>query len=67
MESLERARQAVQTLEDRDTISTAVGVHAARHAVTGNEAYDDLHDAAERAGVPLIELARLILKQRVSS
>jgi hypothetical protein len=37
-------------------------VHAARHAVTVSEAYDDLHDAAERAGVPLIELARLVLK-----
>jgi GAF domain-containing protein len=66
MGSLERARQAVQTLEDRDTITTAVGVHAARHALTVSEAYDNLHDAAERAGVPLIELARLVLKQRVS-
>jgi AmiR/NasT family two-component response regulator len=67
MGSLERARHAVQTLEDRDTITTAVGVHAARHAVTVADAYDSLHDAAERAGVPLVELARLVLQQRVSS
>jgi GAF domain-containing protein len=67
MTSMERAKQAVQTLEDRDTISTAAGAHAARHGLTIDEAYDSLQNAAARADVPLIELARLVLKQRVSS
>jgi GAF domain-containing protein len=67
MGSLERAREAVQTLEDRDTITTAAGVYAVRHNVTVDDGYDNLRDAAERAGVPLVELARLVLQQRVSS
>jgi GAF domain-containing protein len=67
MASMERARQSVQTLQDRDTIYTAVGAHAARHSLTIDAAYDSLRAAAERADVPLIELAQLVLKQRVSS
>jgi GAF domain-containing protein len=66
MASRERATRAVQTLQDRDIISTAVRLHATRNGLTVSEAYSGLHDAAERADVPLIELAKLVLQQRVS-
>lgn len=64
MASVGRARQAVQTLDERDTINTAVGVLAARHRMSTSEAYDSLIDAADRAGVSPAALADLVLRQR---
>jgi GAF domain-containing protein len=66
MSSLGRARQAVTTLDERDTIQTAAGVLAARHGMTLHVAHESLMDAAYRAGVPAAALAELVLRQRVA-
>lgn len=66
MASVGRARKAVQTLDERDTINTAVGVLAARHRMSVSEAYDSLLDAANRAGISPLALADLVLRQRVT-
>jgi len=66
MASVGRARKAVQTLEERDTINTAVGVLSARHRMSVSEAYDSLLDAANRAGISPLALADLVLRQRIT-
>jgi GAF domain-containing protein len=66
MASVDTARQAVTTLDERDRIHTAVGVLAARHGMTPSEAQQSLTDAATRAGVPVIALADLVLRQGVT-
>jgi AmiR/NasT family two-component response regulator len=66
MASADRARQAVTTLDERDRINTAAGVLAVRHRMTPSEAQQSLVDAATRAGVPVIALADLVLRQGVT-
>jgi GAF domain-containing protein len=66
MSSVDRARQAVTTLDERDQIHTAAGVLAARHGITPSEAQQSLVDAATRAGVTVIALADLVLRQGVT-
>ena len=61
-----RARRAVTTLDERDRIHTAVGVLAARHGMTLTEAEHSLADAATRAGVHVIALADLVLRQGIT-
>jgi GAF domain-containing protein len=62
MASVGRARVAVKTLEDNDTISDAVNRLAALERVTKGEAEDRLYDAANRAGVTVLSLAKLLLR-----
>jgi GAF domain-containing protein len=64
MASVGRARVAVKTLEDHDTIVEAVNRLAAIERVTPAEAEDRLYDAANRAGVDTLSLARLLLETR---
>ncbi|HYO31773.1 MAG TPA: GAF and ANTAR domain-containing protein [Nocardioidaceae bacterium] len=66
MASIGRARKAVQTLDERDTINTAVGVLSARHRISVNDAYNRLLDAANRAGISPLALADLVLRQRAT-
>jgi GAF domain-containing protein len=66
MASLGRARQAVTTLDERDRINTAAGVLAARHGMTVTQAHESLVDCATRAGVPVVALADLVLRQGVT-
>jgi GAF domain-containing protein len=66
MSSLGRARRAEKALEDRDKVDTAVGILAARQRVSPSEAYDNLIDAAARAGVSATALAEAVLRQRVT-
>jgi GAF domain-containing protein len=66
MASLGRARRAVATLEERDRIHTAAGVMAVRHSMTVTQAHESLVDCATRAGVPVIALADLVLRQGVT-
>jgi GAF domain-containing protein len=66
MASLGRARQAVTTLDERDRINTAAGVLAARHGMTVTQAHESLVDCASRAGVPVVALADLVLRQGVT-
>lgn len=66
MASIGRARKAVQTLDERDTINTAVGVLSARHRISVNDAHNRLLDAANRAGISPLALADLVLRQRAT-
>jgi GAF domain-containing protein len=61
MASVRRARHAVETLEARDKVYTAVGAFAAREGVSLDEARRQLEAAAERAGVSLEAVASLVL------
>jgi GAF domain-containing protein len=64
MASVGRARAAVKTLDENDTILEAVSVLASVEQVSAAEAEDRLYDAANRAGVSTVSLARLLLKTR---
>lgn len=66
MSSVGRAREAVRTLDERNQVNEAVGVLAARHGMTIDEAHRSLLDAAERAGVSPLALSQLILRQRIT-
>jgi GAF domain-containing protein len=61
MASVRRARRAVDTLDARDKVYTAVGAYAAREGIPVEEAHDRLRAAAERAGVPIEDVASLVL------
>jgi GAF domain-containing protein len=63
MASVRRARHAVETLEARDKVYTAVGAFAAREGVSVDEARRQMEAAAERAGVSLEAVASLVLDQ----
>jgi hypothetical protein len=45
---------------------TAAGALGGRRGMTLNEAQQSLVDAATRAGVPVVALADLVLRQRVT-
>jgi GAF domain-containing protein len=61
------AREAPATLRDRDLVDTAVGFVAATHRVGVDEARRMLHDAAERATVDPVTLARTLLQDGATS
>jgi GAF domain-containing protein len=66
MSSIGRARESVRALDEREQVNEAVGVLAERHGMAIEEANLSLLDAAERAGVSPLALARLVLRQRVT-
>jgi GAF domain-containing protein len=51
---------AERALADQDAVNIALGIIAARHRVDMAMAEERLHDAAVRAGVPVIEVARAL-------
>ncbi len=57
-----RASETPARIEDLDTISRATGILAAQQDISPREAGSKLHAAAERAGVPVIAVARLIVR-----
>lgn len=59
--TLAQARQLPVTLDQRATIAQAVGVHMARHRTDAATAHDRLAQAAELAGIPLVQLAQAVL------
>ena len=56
------AEQAPLHLRDAATVDTATGVLAAERDVTVQEAREQLEDASRRAGVPVVTLARVVVK-----
>jgi GAF domain-containing protein len=66
MSSIQRARHAVQRLDERDTLNTAAGILAARKGMSTDDAFQNLLNAADRAGISPLALAELLLRQRVS-
>jgi GAF domain-containing protein len=66
MSSVQRARNTVQRLDERDTLNTAAGILAARKGMSTDEAFQSLLNAADRAGISPLALAELVLRQRVS-
>jgi GAF domain-containing protein len=60
----EAAQNAPGTLRDRDLLDTAIGFVAATNRVTVEEARRLLHDAARRATVDPVALARMVLQER---
>ena len=60
------AEQAPGLLREQALIDTATGIVAAAHEVDVDTALEYLLDAAERAGLPLIKLARVIIVARQS-
>jgi GAF domain-containing protein len=59
--SLERARQAPQVLRDRARIETAAGILAAQLRADLPTAQDRLYQAARRAGVDPVVVARVLI------
>ena len=59
--TLEEARRAPAQLRDDTLVDTATGIVAASRDVSIEEARERLADAANRAGVPVIRLARAIV------
>lgn len=55
------AQQAPAQLREAAVVHTATGLVAAERNVSLEEARDQLHDAARRAGVPVHKLARVLL------
>jgi GAF domain-containing protein len=66
MSSIQRARHAVKRLDERDTLNTAAGILAARKGMSTDDAFQNLLNAADRAGISPLALAELLLRQRVS-
>ncbi len=58
------AETAARQLRDQTTVDVASGILAAQVGVDLASAEDRLRDAATRAGVPLVELARSIIRAR---
>jgi GAF domain-containing protein len=61
----EVAREAPAILRDRELVDTATGFVAAAHRVTVEEAERTLSDAARRAGIDVVTLARTVLLEQV--
>ncbi|HYH74141.1 MAG TPA: ANTAR domain-containing protein [Nocardioides sp.] len=59
--TIEEARRAPERLRDEAIVDTATGILAANRRVSLDDARDQLHGAARRAGVPLTRLARAII------
>lgn len=59
-----RATETPARIEDLDTINLAAGILAAQQGISPAEAASKLHGAADRAGVPVIAVARLIVRSR---
>jgi GAF domain-containing protein len=57
----QRAEETLRDLEDQTTVALAVGVLAERLGVSPEEAAGRLDSAAAQAGVPLVELAALVI------
>ena len=55
------AERAPLHLRDAATVDTATGIVAAGRNLTVQEARDQLEDASSRAGVPVVELARVVV------
>ncbi|WP_416957446.1 ANTAR domain-containing protein [Nocardioides sp. T5] len=55
------AEQAPAQLQERAWLDSATGVVAAQRGITVTEARAHLEDAARRAGVPVVRLARVVL------
>lgn len=55
------AEQAPTLLRERVAVDTATGILAARRGLSVDEARAQLHDAAQRAGVPVHKLARVLI------
>jgi ANTAR domain len=62
-----RAQQAPARLRDTALIDTATGILAAHRGTTVAEARRELDDAARRAGVPVVALARVLVSLRSDS
>ena len=56
------AEQAPVLLKQAALVDTATGILAARRQVSVAQARDQLHDAARRAGVPIVKLARVVVE-----
>ena len=56
------AEKAPQRLRDDRTVQTAIGILAAARQVTIAEAEEHLREAAARAGVGMVELARIVVE-----
>jgi GAF domain-containing protein len=54
------AERAPETLAEQDVLNVALGIIAARHRVDMAIAEERLREAAARAGVPVVELARAL-------
>ena len=59
-----RATETPARIEDLDTLSRAAGILAAQQGISPREADAKLHDAADRAGVSVVAVARLIVRSR---
>jgi hypothetical protein len=55
------AQQAPVRLKDRAVLDAATGVIAAQRDIPVEEAREHLEDAARRAGIPVVRLARVVL------
>jgi hypothetical protein len=64
MSTLTSARKAPQTLDELEVLDKAVGALMVRQEMSFKEAYRSLMDSADRAGVPPVDLAALVLRQR---
>lgn len=58
------ARRAPQRVRDQVTVEVAVGILAAQLGVEVEDAAGRMHDAAERAGISVVQLARDIVRAR---
>lgn len=56
------AEEAPERLREESLIDVAVGILAASYDVPAEAARDNLHDAAARAGVPVVALARTVVE-----
>jgi hypothetical protein len=59
--TIEEAKRAPERLRNEAIVDTATGILAANRRVSLDDARDQLHGAARRAGVPLTRLARAII------
>lgn len=57
----EAAARAPEQLQERDAVDVAVGAIAQAHGITTGEAAARLEQAASRAGIPLVQVARAVV------
>jgi GAF domain-containing protein len=63
LSAAQQAKRAPQVLQDRKLVHQAVGMIMAAHHESPEAARERLRDAAERAGIHDVELARLLVKK----
>ncbi len=64
MSSRTRAEHALDTLDDMDRLAIATGILAESEAIPVEAAMERLHEAADRAAIPVVAIAEVVIRGR---